>query len=290
MEKKGVITNLIIYPIKSCAGIKVDKALVTKYGLAYFENPNVIDRKWMIIDENNNFITQRKAPKMALIKPRVENDYLILSAPDMSDLRVPIEIGDKTRIKNCRCWSSHIDGYSYGNQISDWLSKYFEMPNVDLVVFDITFKMRKVLREESKPFNTRPNDEVIYADYSPLMILSEASIEDINSKLSKKVTVRNFRPNILVKECEAYEEDKWTDFMINDIKLRTIKHCTRCLLTTVDPDIGVKSDDQEPLKTLKEYRTNKEIYGVSPMFGINVAIDQTGETSKISIGDTIIAN
>jgi uncharacterized protein len=140
MEKKGVISNLFIYPIKSCAGIQVDKAYVTKYGLAHYENPNLIDRKWMIIDENNNFITQRKVPKMALIKPRVENDCLILSAPNMSDLRVPIEIEDKSIIKNCRCWSSYLDSYSYGNQISSWLSEYFEMPNVDLVVFDISFK------------------------------------------------------------------------------------------------------------------------------------------------------
>jgi len=186
-----------------------------------------------------------------------------------------------------RCWSSKIDGFAYPENVSKWLSKYLERENLHLVVFGSGLETRKIAELEKEHINSKPEDEVVYADLSPIMILSEESIKDLNSKLSNQVSVRNFRPNILLEGCKAYEEDNWAYFRIKNSEFRKLKHCTRCLLTTVDPEKGIKSADQEPLKTLKTYRMNKELYGLSPMFGVNATVDLIGEDPLIKIGDKI---
>jgi uncharacterized protein YcbX len=280
------LSEINIYPIKSLSGVKLESASITKYGIAHPENPQVIDRKWMVINEKFDFLSQRNYPKMALIKTAIETDYLILSAPGKTELKVPIQ-STNDRIE-CRVWNLKINGYRYGGDVSKWLSDFLQVENLDLVNFGNDLEPRKTNLVDKKLAH-REKDEIIYSDDSPFMLISESSLDDLNSRLKDKVTMRNFRPNFVVKNVSApYDEDNWTNLKIGNDESTFIKtkHCTRCLLTTVMPDTGVKNSEQEPLKTLKEFRLNKEIYGVSPMFGIDIACENIGG-GIIRIGDQI---
>ncbi|XP_029821001.1 mitochondrial amidoxime reducing component 2 [Manacus vitellinus] len=133
----------------------------------------------------------------------------------------------------------------------------------------------------------RSTDEVAYPDCSPVLLLSEASMDDLNTRLEKKAKIQNFRPNILVADCSAFEEDTWEDILIGDVEMKGTVCCGRCILTTVNPDTGV-IDRKEPLETLKSYRlcdpSERHIYKTSPLFGKYFAVDKTG---TIQVGDPV---
>ncbi|XP_015687415.1 mitochondrial amidoxime reducing component 2-like [Protobothrops mucrosquamatus] len=119
------------------------------------------------------------------------------------------------------------------------------------------------------------------------MLISEASLEELNSRLEKKVQIHNFRPSILVTGCGPHEEDTWNDIIIGSVQMRGAVACPRCILTTVDPDTGI-IDRKEPLNTLKSYRlcepSEKHIYKSSPLFGWYFGVDKTG---TLKVGDHI---
>lgn len=289
MAALGKISQIDIFPIKSCGNIQVNEAIVTKLGLAHPENPLVVDRKWMVIDaEKGSFLTQRQLPKMALIKPRLEGDSLILSAPGQADLEITIQppTGDR---KQCRVWNLAINGYAYGEDVSKWLNATLERENLGLVCFLDDLEARKVKDVNEQSNMAHEDDYTIYSDYSAYMLISQASLDDLNKRLKIPVTMRSFRPNLTVVDCEPYAEDDWSRFQIGESKFYKIKHCVRCLLTTVNPQIGERNPDGEPLKTLEEYRSNKEMYGVSPMFGIHFSPDACdGNLNlRVKVGDEI---
>lgn len=160
---------------------------------------------------------------------------------------------------------------------------------LDLANFGTGLEPRKVTSLNENNNQARHFDEVIYHDYSPYMLISEMSLNDLNGRLKEPVTIRNFRPNFFVTDCDAYSEDNWVYFTIGNSRFYKIKHCTRCLLTTVNPDTGVKSKDMEPLNTLKSFRINKEKYGFSPLFGINIVLEEnSAEIFTAKVGDPIV--
>lgn len=133
----------------------------------------------------------------------------------------------------------------------------------------------------------RPTDQVAYADASPFLVLSEASLEDLNSRLERRVKAANFRPNIVISGCGIYAEDSWNEVLIGDVELKRVMPCTRCLLTTVDPDTGIM-DKKEPLETLKSYRlcepSEQALCGKLPTFGQYFALENPG---TIKVGDPV---
>lgn len=151
-----------------------------------------------------------------------------------------------------------IDGYAYGGDVAKWLSSYLEKENLDLICFGDDMEARKCKDIDEKSNMAHENDLTIYEDYSPYMLISQASLDDLNKRLAKPVSMSSFRPNFTITDCEAYAEDSWTRFSIgnNDsgdgARFYKIKDCVRCLLTTVDPNSGTRNADQEPLRTLKE--------------------------------------
>ncbi|RNA29199.1 mitochondrial amidoxime-reducing component 1 [Brachionus plicatilis] len=283
MKELATLSEIYLYPVKSLSGIKLEKALTTKYGLAHPENSLVVDRKWMIVDSNGSFRTQRQIPKMALIKPSVEGDFLVFNAPQQNTLKIPIKNPNKNTI-NCRLWKCRIDGCAYGGEVSSWLSSFLEVDGLDLIIFDEKSTPVKC-QDLEESTETRENDVVIYQDFSPFMLIGENSLDELNKRLENKVTMKRFRPNFISKNNSAFSEDDWEKFKIGESEFCRIKHCTRCLLTTVDQNKGERDKNQEPLKTLREFRLNKEVYGTSPMFGINMGIDNPGK--MIKVGDKI---
>jgi len=179
-----------------------------------------------------------------------------------------------------------IDGYAYGGEVSKWLSKFLEMDNVDLLAFSDELEPRQSKYVNEQTNKAQEDDLIMYNDYSAYMLISQESLKALNARLKKKVPMNQFRPVFTVKDCDAFAEDNWNKFSINDAVFRKIKHCTRCLLTTVDQEQGVKDPEQEPLTTLKEFRSNKEMYGLSPMFGINFSPSELHGT-VVSVGDSI---
>ncbi|NXX75325.1 MARC2 protein, partial [Urocolius indicus] len=146
-----------------------------------------------------------------------------------------------------RVFGLDIQGRDCGDEVAHWITTFLNSEPYRLVHFESSMVPRKS-KEIINVFRT--TDKVAYPDCSPVLMLSEASLEDLNSKLEKKVKMENFRPNIFVTDCSAFEEDTWDDILIGNVELKGIMSCGRCILTTVNPDTGVL-DRKEPLETLK---------------------------------------
>ncbi|XP_053565340.1 mitochondrial amidoxime reducing component 2 isoform X2 [Bombina bombina] len=196
------------------------------------------------------------------------------------------EFGLKNGNLKDRVWGNEVPGRDCGEDASHWITNFLKAKQVyRLMHFENKMKPRNPKNEY--PTYTE-NDQVAYPDLSPLLLLSEASLDDLNTKLQKKVTIRHFRPNIVITGCSAFEEDSWKEMQIgNHVTLKQVMPCPRCILTTVDPDTGV-IDMKEPLETLRSYRlcdtADKEVYKDSPLFGHFLRIEKNG---KIKVGDPV---
>ncbi|UJR11846.1 hypothetical protein I4U23_016026 [Adineta vaga] len=283
------VKELIIYPIKSCRGIKIQEALVTKYGLALLSNPRIFDRRWMIV-KNGRHLSQRVLPRMALIQVSLIEDDLCLQAPNMSNLCISIKSLPKEEIQ-CFCWDQPIMGLRYDNKVSHWLRTFFETDDeIDLVVFDDEKFQGRLVKNCEAPNVARDGDTIVYHDMSPIHLCSLASVADLNTRLKKTIQVYNFRPNIIVENVnQPYAEDCWREVQIGPIKFTWIAAGIRCLLPTVDPTTGIKDPDLEPWKTLQSYRLKPDTYRDKALFGIDLA--PTDEYNNIlgiiRVGDPI---
>ncbi|KGL79716.1 hypothetical protein N309_10728, partial [Tinamus guttatus] len=228
--------------------------------------------------------TPRREPRLVLVSVGCENGCLTLSAPEMTKLCFPIHLPRKNPVQNCRVFGVDIQGRDCGDEVAQWITSFLKTEPYRLVHFEPSMVPRKSKNVINR---FRTTDEVAYPDCSPVLMLTEASLEDLNSRMEKKVKMENFRPNILVSGCSAYEEDSWEDIVIGDVELKGTVSCARCILTTVNPDTGVL-DRKEPLETLKSYRlcdpSEQHLYRSSPLFGRYFAVDKTG---TIQVGDPV---
>ncbi|XP_041106521.1 mitochondrial amidoxime-reducing component 1 [Polyodon spathula] len=278
----GVVSELCIYPIKSCKGISVNTAECLEMGLKYGE---LRDRHWLVIQEDGHKVTGRQEPRLVLLTVSSDDVYLYLNAPEMEELQVPIKLSRSNSVKDCRVWGSDIQGRDCGEEASRWITRYLNNEKTfRLVQYELDMQPRRP-HDTEKRF--KPNDKVAYPDYSPIMLLSEASLEDLNTRLEKKVEMRHFRPSIIVTGCDAFAEDSWHELQIGGTCLRRVMACGRCIFTTVDPNTGV-IDRKQPLETLKSYRkcdpSEQHLYKSAPLFGQCYGVDQTG---ILHVGDPV---
>ena len=253
------ISQLAIYPIKSCAQVRVDNAHVDSFGL-------YMDRRWMVIDEKGHFITQRDIPMMCLINPTLSDNGLLLNAPDMQSCIVKIQ--DQNEMRLVSVWLDQCQAIDCGDEAANWLTTYLKT------------KCRLVFFPEDEVRQVDLNyanqgDKAAFSDGFPFLLISEASLEDLNQRIKQStdniaIEMRRFRPNIVVAGCDAFSEDSWKKVQIGDMLLRVVKPCSRCVIPSIDPDTGIRGD--EPLNTLKEYRKkDKKIF-----FGQNVIAESVG--------------
>ncbi|XP_036928560.1 mitochondrial amidoxime-reducing component 1 isoform X2 [Acanthopagrus latus] len=184
-----------------------------------------------------------------------------------------------------RVFGDNIQGRDCGDEASRWLTDYLGTGQTfRLVHFEPQMKAR--LSVETEPLFPK-SEQVAYPDVGPVMLLSESSVKDLSSKLEKDVTVERFRPNIVISDCQAFEEDSWEELQIGSVRLQRVMSCGRCVFTTVDPETGVISR-KEPLETLKSYRlckpSEKHIYKSAPLFGQLHVVKQTG---ILQVGDVV---
>ena len=262
-----------IYPVKALGGISLTQALVTPRGLQY-------DRRFMVVDAHHQFLTQRDHPKMATVWVEIDADKnggeVIFSAPDVESVSfslLPKELPTRT----VKVWSSHVRAHTVSAQADQWLSDYLGV-DARLVYMPDSAERR------INPAYAKNNEVVSFADGFPLLIVSEASLEDLNARIVKNggsgVPMNRFRPNLVVSGCDAYAEDRLGDVVIGDALFRAVKPCLRCEVTTTDQAAGVVRGP-EPLQTLGTYRDSAS--GV--MFGMNL-IPVTLAT--VRVGDAVI--
>ncbi|XP_021491467.1 mitochondrial amidoxime reducing component 2 isoform X1 [Meriones unguiculatus] len=283
LQQVGTVSKVWIYPIKSCKGVSVCETECTDMGLRCGK---VRDRFWMVVKEDGHMVTARQEPRLVLVSITLENNYLTLEAPEMDPVVLPIKLPSSNKIYDCRLFGLDIKGRDCGDEIAQWFTNYLKTQPYRLVQFETSMKGRttkKLYPSESY----LQNYEVAYPDCSPIHMISEASLEDLNTRLKKKVKMEYFRPNIMVSGCEAFEEDTWDELLIGDVEMKKVLSCPRCVLTTVDPDTGI-IDRKEPLETLKSYRlcdpSVKNLYQSSPLFGMYFSVEKIG---SLRVGDPV---
>jgi uncharacterized protein YcbX len=231
------VASLHVYPIKSCRGLDLSSVGFDALGPHY-------DRRLMVVDENGRFVTQREEPRMALITPRLAPAGLSLSAPEMPPLKIAFG-GHSERRRAITIWRFEGEAEDMGETAADWLSSFLKR-SCRLV------RVAGDMIREASPKRVGRGVLTGFADGYPLLITTQASLDDLNSRLEQKLPMTRFRPNLVIEGVAAYAEDRWKTIRVGEVEIDVVKPCGRCAITTVDPinaQVG-----QEPLATLAKYR------------------------------------
>mgnify|MGYP003381603113 FL=1 len=270
------ISGLWVYPIKSCRGIDLTTSILTADGLAW-------DRHWMLIDREGRFLTQRQFPRMTLIATQLGEDSLRVSATGLSDLQVPF--GHEGEIVTASVWSDQCQAIDAGEPAASWFSEVLGT-DCRLVAFD-----KRAKRISDPEFAGDSGASTLFSDGFALLVIGEGSLGALNERLIEKgaeaVSMARFRPNLVLRGVEAFDEDYIRELRgKRGLILRFVKSCARCLITNVDPATGMRDVTGEPLTTLNQFRIDRD-FGTT--FGQN-AIVLGGAGDRVSIGDELQVN
>lgn len=264
-----LLSEINVYPIKSLGGVFLESSTVENRGLQF-------DRRWMLVDENNKFLTQREFPKMATVSVEIFKDRLGVSL-DGKSLEIPFKTGaEETKV--VKVWSSRCRAEIYGDNINEWFR--------DVLQTDCRLALmpEQTTRKVSYFYAIRQDDAVSFADGYPVLLIGEESLNDLNSRLGAPVPMNRFRPNLVVSGADAFAEDGWKQIKIGDAIFHVVKPCGRCVMTTIDQTSGEKQGT-EPLKTLAKYRVPKRSVKKKILFGQNLIAENVG--AVINVGDKI---
>ncbi|WKY05504.1 hypothetical protein Q1695_006037 [Nippostrongylus brasiliensis] len=250
----GIVKELFVYPVKSCKGISLFSVYCDKTGP---HSGEIFDRHFTVMDgKTGRLYSGREKPQLVTIKVCVSDGVLTAEATDGSSTKVDIEKVRRDHVvKNCKqLYNIKTDGFDCGDEAAKFFAKAIDEPDARLLMYS------KELHND--PFVTtndwwnnnvpRRKDYSAFTNLAPVMITTQASLDDLNSRLDKKVTTGNFRPVIVIDKCPAWDEDRWLDLQIGETKLQCFKPCNRCVLITVDPVTGVKDNNTQPLRKLRE--------------------------------------
>ena len=255
------LSELWIHPVKSLRGLSVEHAEVTPRGLAG-------DRRWMVVDRDGRFLTQRQQPKLALIHPQLDEHQGRLLLHDAGrvrpDLELPLHLQSGKPVE-VQVWNDRVQALNAGDAAAEWISQAAGQP-ARLVY------MPEHTRRGVDPAFGQPGDITSFSDGFPLLIISQASLDELNRRLGRSLPMRRFRPNLVVTGTEPHAEDHWRRIRIGEVELELVKPCSRCIVTTVDPETGERDEAREPLRTLMQYRLrDNKVY-----FGQNAIPRRTG--------------
>lgn len=270
------ITALNVYPVKGCRGIALDSARVAATG---FEH----DREWLIVRPDGRFMTQREEPRLALIETALiesnlaGEEALRLRVPAGAELHVPFDAHGKD--VEVTCWKDRCAAFDAGEEAAGFLTNFLGAP-LRLVRFDTR-------RERPSSPEWTQGVEALnqFSDAFPWLLISEASLEDLNSRLSKQLPMNRFRPNIVVNGLPPFGEDRVHELAADGVRLRRAKPCARCIVTTTDQATGTRDGD-EPLRTLAQFRFDRQLKGV--LFGQNLILIE-GVGAQLRVGQELQA-
>lgn len=281
----AVITGLWVYPVKSCAGVQVQEAILTETGLEF-------DRAWMVVDEEGSFLTQRELPRMALIQPQLKYHDMVLRAPGMLALHIALDqVQEPLRVT---IWDDEVQAYDMGPIAAQWFSDFLGV-KARLVRFDPEEK-----RVSSRQWTGDVEALNQFSDGYPVLVLSEASLAGLNEKLqaagATAVGMARFRPNIVIgdapgaSELVPHDEDRLDLLKIATeqgvVQLKPVKPCARCPIPNIDPATALSSP--EVGDTLQTYRQDPRLKG-AVSFGMNAIVLQ-GNDHLLRVGQSVTAN
>ena len=268
MSDSLLLTGLYLYPIKSLGGYAVAEAEVTARGLRH-------DRRWLLVDERNRFMTQRQEPDMALLTVApAHNGFLVRhrQRPALLPLFVPFE-ATPDRTLFVTVWDDIMWAWRGAPEADEWLAEALGRP-CRLVY------MSDMVRRDVEPDHNPEGQLVSFADGYPFLLVGDAALADLNTRLAQPVPLDRFRPNLVFGGGAAYDDDTWENFQIGDVPFRAVRGCGRCVLTTIDQQTATKNPLGDPLRTLATYRKAES----STLFGQNV----TGPTKgHLRVGDVL---
>lgn len=289
-DVQGQIAGLWIYPVKSCAGIAVKQARLSRHGLQW-------DRHWMVVDANGEFLTQRSLPRMALIRPEITADSLLLHFAGQPSLQIPLLAqGGKCKAS---VWSDTVQAWDLGEWAEParaWLTQVLGA-DCRLVRFDPA-----ELRQASERWVSQGQAPVHFADGYPLLVLSQSAVDELNHKLVQAgetpVDARRFRPNIVISGIEGHDEDRVEQFDLLDdlqnlsgLSLQPCKPCTRCPIPDIDPDTAVPGGAVG--QSIGRYRQDSRMDGAIT-FGMNTIVlglpDVEGASVQLELGQSLAGN
>lgn len=258
------ISEIYIYPIKSLGGIQLQQAEVTDRGFKY-------DRRWMLVDTNNCFLTQREFPVMALLKISLTADGLLVTyAKDQTNILIPFEPLTQEFFE-VTIWDDICIAQAVSNEADEWFTNVLGFKCHLVYMPDETKRHTDIRYTSGKEITS-------FSDAYPFMLIGQASLDDLNSHLENPLPINRFRPNLVFTGSLPFEEDSMDEFIINNIRFNGVKLCARCIITTIDQTNAIKG--KEPLKTLAIYHSkSNKIY-----FGQNAVHTGTG---IISVGDEL---
>lgn len=253
------LSSLYRFPMKSAIGESLPRAQLDSLGM-------LGDRRWMLVDASNGrFFTQRAMAHMSQLSALWNaQGGLTLKADGFTPLDVPVP-GPDAEMRGAFIWSDNMYVPDAGDEAAEWLSRFLgkacRLVHVPLE------------RARDIPGSVSADEKVGFADGFPLLLIGQASLDDLSTRVGRPLEMLRFRPNLVVEGSEAYAEDSWKRIRIGGVEFRVAKGCTRCILTTIDPQTGERSPDREPLATLKTYREREgEVY-----FGQNLINQGVGE-------------
>lgn len=267
-----IIAELAIYPVKSMRQIQLQKSALHFGGLKY-------DRRWMVVDADNVMLTQRNLARLCLIQPELISPdidcSLRLNAPDMPAIKVSVPDGAHTR--RVKVWEDEVNAGDGGDDVAAWLSQFLSVA-CRLVYFPDD-EIRRV-----DPNYARPDDHTAFSDGFPMLLTTQASLDELNSRMDEAIPMARFRPNIVVSGSAALAEDDWRGLKLGDILLRVVKPCSRCVIPNID--ITSAERGEEPIQTLIKYRRRNNTI----IFGQNMIADGDGVIEvgmKVEVVETV---
>ncbi|MCA9534691.1 MAG: MOSC N-terminal beta barrel domain-containing protein [Myxococcales bacterium] len=258
------VTGLFVYPIKSCGGVRLERAAVTRAGLQH-------DRRMMVVDASGRFLSQRTHPRLGRVSTRLEPGGVRALAPE-GEVLLPFDLAERgTGSRAVQVWSDACEGVP-DDEGSRFFQEVLGLSDVSLVA------LRPGGERSLNPRFAQPDDRVGYADAYPLLMMGDASVRDLEGRAGVSLDMRRFRPNVTI-EAAPYYEDRLAQFTLGGVRFRGPKRCDRCVLTTLDPDTQERG--VEPLRTLAQYRRGADgkVY-----LGMNVIADGPG---VLAVGDQL---
>ncbi len=284
------IERLFIYPIKSCAGIELSESPLCEFGLD-------LDRAWMVVDANGEFVTQREVPRLALIQPQIKRDEMILRAPGMLALHIRIDAVEQPA--RATVWNDEVSAFDMGNMAAQWFTDFLSLTEAGLpsasatpyrlVRFDPDHK-----RLSSLTWTKGVEAMNQFSDGFPMLVLSTASLDALNVKLvaagEPAVGIERFRPNIVLAGLDAHDEDRMNELTITTdtdaVQLALVKPCPRCPIPNINPKTATSTPAVGDM--LQTYRQDARVGG-SVTFGMN-AITLQGFDAVLRVGQTVGGN
>ncbi|ABQ04628.1 MOSC domain-containing protein [Flavobacterium johnsoniae] len=263
MSTVHIVKEIYIYPIKSLAGISCKSALAEEMG---FEN----DRRWMLIDAENQMLTQREHRIMSQFYPNISDGKISITFQDQEhEFFIDEHLENSIKVN---VWDDKSEVVEVNHETSKWFSQHL----------GFECKLVKILKNGARKHESSRLKEtfnVSLADGYPYLLIGSKSLDFLNDKLNEKITIKRFRPNIVVSTENAHEEDNFKTFTIGEVQFKNIKPCGRCIMVNNDPENGRLK--KEPLKTLSTYRN----FDNSVLFGTNIVSLNSG---NITVGDALV--